>query len=494
MTKRTIESVLDFQTGKEIIASNVFSQSEDKIFNLREELEKAIQNDEPKYVCYFCKQKLKIRGGGETKKIFHFAHLKDSDDCHIKTDNKYTKEEIERIKYNGAKESVLHFELKSLIASNLEKNKQTNKGVEQVWVEKVVKSDRISKEWKKPDVSTLYKSKKVVFELQLSTTFLSAIVARQEFYKANNTYIIWVFNKFETEDDKRKFTQSDVFYSNNQNGFELDEIAQQKSLETKDLILHCYYRKPLIVNSEIEYEWNDEYISLNDLTFNNNTVKTYFYDVENEVKKLENELSEKNILNSKETELLSILNTDYTEYLSQKKRDNPYLFVPDSNNYKLDKLVELFKKRYKLRDIDKQYIKMKYKLIASKLNINEDDSDMLIIWTVFLAKMENEQQIETLRGRLVASTAFHLLSLKLGKVISYNFDNLISQLHLAVEHRKQHLELLLKAIKHYKREKMINELDIKGKFNAKINKYLQNMPEQDDKNNDIFKLLFKELF
>jgi len=71
---------------------------------------------------------------------------------------------------------------------------------------------------------------------------------------------------------------------------------------------------------------------------------------------------------------------------------------------------------------------------------------------------------------------------------------LISQLHLAVEHRKQHLELILKAIKYYKRKKMIKELDDKKKFNAKIDKYLQNMPEQDDKNSDVFKLLFKELF
>ncbi len=52
---------------------------------------------------------------------------------------------IKRIKYNGVKKSVLHFELKTLIASNLEKNKLTNKGIEQVCGKKIVKSDIISK-------------------------------------------------------------------------------------------------------------------------------------------------------------------------------------------------------------------------------------------------------------------------------------------------------------------------------------------------------------
>ncbi len=477
-TKRTIEIVLDFQTGKKILSSDFFCQPEDKIFNLREELEIAIQNNKIKYICFFCKQKLKIRGGGQTKKIFHFAHLKDSEDCHIKTDNKYTKEEIQRIKYNGAKESILHFELKNLIANNLENNKKTNKGIEEIYVEKVVKNERISKEWKKPDILTIYKSLKVAFELQLSTTFLSVIVSRQEFYIKNQIFLVWIFDNFKIKDAERKFTQSDVFYSNNQNGFELDEIAKQKSSQMKDLVLHCYYKKPIIRKNKIEYEWNDEYVTLNDLIFDKKNFKIFYFDVKQEKIKLQNQLNEIN--NSHKTKLLHILNYDSN--------------LITSDYYKMDKITELFKDGYKLKKADKKYIKLKYENSLKKLYISYKDDFMLIIWTVFLSKMKNKEQIERLLNLSINSTAFHLIAIKFGKVVNYKFDNLIRQLHFAMDNRKQYIKLFLTAIKCYSKEKLIKKLDKTGKFKNKMEKYLQNIPEQDTKNNDIFILLFKELF
>ena len=51
-------------------------------------------------------------------------------------------------------------------------------------------------EWKKPDISASYKNINIVFEIQLSTTFLSVIVDREYFYKDNQTYILWVFKNF----------------------------------------------------------------------------------------------------------------------------------------------------------------------------------------------------------------------------------------------------------------------------------------------------------
>jgi hypothetical protein len=72
----------------------------------RSELQKAIEGyRDPLFVCYYCNQKVRIRGGiSKTAQrkadIFHFAHLRDSEECHIKTKNKFTKEEVNRIKYN----------------------------------------------------------------------------------------------------------------------------------------------------------------------------------------------------------------------------------------------------------------------------------------------------------------------------------------------------------------------------------------------------------
>jgi len=190
LKNRTISSILDLKTGKEIKAEEFFKKELDEIFQIRYDFESAIREQNSRFVCYYCKQPVKIRGQREAKVIMHFAHLRDSDDCPIKTGNKYSKEEIQRIKYNGAKESELHFTLKTELANFLRKNQHNSKGIEKVNVEKVIKDLAIPKVWKKPDVSSIYKGEPVVFELQLSTTFLSVINSRQEFYKANKTFIL----------------------------------------------------------------------------------------------------------------------------------------------------------------------------------------------------------------------------------------------------------------------------------------------------------------
>ena len=97
--KRTIESVLDTKTGKEVIASDFFKKQIDEIFILRYDFEKSIRENKPRYVCYFCRQAIKIRGKKDSKKILHFAHLRDSDDCSIKTNSKYSKDELLKIKF-----------------------------------------------------------------------------------------------------------------------------------------------------------------------------------------------------------------------------------------------------------------------------------------------------------------------------------------------------------------------------------------------------------
>jgi len=120
--KRTIESILDMKKGIIIDSEEFFSKSEDVIFKFRTQIEIDIQNKVKRFICLYCKQNVKIRGGRSKKTILHFAHLKDSNDCPIKTDNKYSKEQIERIKYNGAKESELHITLKNKIAYHLNLN------------------------------------------------------------------------------------------------------------------------------------------------------------------------------------------------------------------------------------------------------------------------------------------------------------------------------------------------------------------------------------
>ena len=438
--KRTVESVLDLKTGKEIFASDFFQKSIDVVFKLRYEFETEIRENRTRYVCYFCRQTIKIRGQADSKKILHFAHLKDSNECPIKTNNKYTKEEILRIKYNGAKESELHLKLKTFIAQSLIANKNKQKGVESVEVEPINRHIAIPKIWKRPDVSSKYIDKTIVFELQLSTTFLSVINSRQEFYKENQTYIIWVFSVFETADERRKFTQSDVFYNNNRNGFELDEVAKEKSIIEEDLVLKCNYQKPFIIYNSIEYEWAFEYVKLSDLIFDSTNFKVFYYDVDGNTEKLKSELELQ-----KSTLIVLIKHGD------------------DS------KLLEYLANGYKIKESEKKYIIQQYnQFVKSKEIIDIFTFEYRIILTTICIKLERLELIKLLQDDIkLRKTILAILSLKLKKIIGCAFTKQIQISHRLVDTRPEHIYLYLRAVDSYYPNLLI-EQDKSNKLRNKL--------------------------
>lgn len=73
------------------------------------------------------------------------------------------------------------------------------------------------KEWRKPDVRALFRGTPVVFEVQLSTTYINVITARREFYLRESGLLVWVFAKFDL--GARRLTQDDVYFNNNRNAF-----------------------------------------------------------------------------------------------------------------------------------------------------------------------------------------------------------------------------------------------------------------------------------
>lgn len=305
--KRTLKEVLNFETGEPIDADTFFLKPLDEIHLYRSELQKAINNERDKlFVCYYCKQLIRIRGGiagfGKRKiEAFHFAHLKDSDDCHIKTKSKFSKEEYDAIKYNGAKESPLHIDLKEKIAECLNRNSINNLGISKLEVEKVIKSQKIEKEWKKPDINAIFNEKRIAIELQLSTTWLDVITKRQHFYKEEKIFIFWIFHNFDIDDESRKLTYNDVIYTNNQNAFIFDYETYQKSIEENDLVLKCYYKTYTAQYLNIKEDWALSFVKLSDLIFDENNYKIYYYDsnarkkeVDEEIQYLQEQYDERN--------------------------------------------------------------------------------------------------------------------------------------------------------------------------------------------------------
>lgn len=290
--KRTIEEVMDYQTGECVYASKFFNRPLDEISNYRSQLQQAIEGFiEPVFICYYCRQKVRIRGGIASRdkikeEIYHFAHLKDSDECHIKTKNQYTREEVDRMKYNGAKESILHQTLKGQIAECLFRNEETKNEISNIEVEKIIK-DKVAIEWRKPDINTNFKEYRLAFELQLSTTWLNVITKRQHFYKEQGIYIFWVFHSFNVYDQARKLTFDDVIYTNNQNAYVFDDETYKLSKFENDLILKCFYKWYYPDGEYLGEEWKSQFIKLSDLTFDEANYKIYFHDAASQKKEVE---------------------------------------------------------------------------------------------------------------------------------------------------------------------------------------------------------------
>ena len=281
-TKRTIDTVFDIEENKIISAKSFFSQPESVVFKMRKELENAIYLQKPRFICKYCGQMVKISGRKTQRGAARFfSHLRDSDDCDYKTTTGKTKREIERAKYAKCNEGERHKFLKTEIARYL----KTTKGVSEVQLESTFKGNHPILRWRRPDVYAKYRGQNVVFELQLSTTFISVIAERDMFYRMNNTHIIWIFNFDEQAEhvDLTNMMTKDIYYNNHFNIFIFDKDAQKQSEERGELILKCNWIKP---DGNWEYENGNtsdklggELISLSNLTFDN-AYKPYYKDAE----------------------------------------------------------------------------------------------------------------------------------------------------------------------------------------------------------------------
>ncbi len=281
-TKRTIDTVIDLESDMEIYAKQFFSQPEGIIFKKRTELEKAIYLQRPMYVCKYCGQMVKISGRKTERGVARFfSHLRDSDDCDYKTTTGRTRREINREKYARCNEGERHKFLKTEIAKYLE---LTN-GVTDVRTENTVKGNHPILRWRRPDVIANYRGQEVVFELQLSTTFVSVIAERDLFYRLNKKHIIWVSNFDEQGEhvDLTNMMVKDIYYNNRMNLFIFDLDAQRKSEELGELVLKCNWITPdgswQYPNGNTSDKLGGKYIRLSDLTFDN-TYKPYYVDAE----------------------------------------------------------------------------------------------------------------------------------------------------------------------------------------------------------------------
>lgn len=273
-----IKEVYHPDSSKVYPTDKVLTRPEKELFELRRKLNP--NAEEEILLCAICFQRLRLAGSKNQK--FHFRHFKDSEDCPVKTSSGFTRDEIDRIKYNGQKEGRAHRENKALLARIL--GHDPSFIPDSVLIEKTFREENpttgIARYPRRPDVTARHRftQRRIAFELQVSTTYLDVVIQRERYYKEAGEFILWVFLEF----NKCRFTELDIFYGNRCNAFVLDDDAKNASLELGKLVLTCYYFTYSVRQDEgrwiVDEHLSFQLVSIEDLTFDQETGKLFYRD------------------------------------------------------------------------------------------------------------------------------------------------------------------------------------------------------------------------
>jgi competence CoiA-like predicted nuclease len=450
-----IDIVYDPKTGKEIPAREVVRDDHTGL-QLRTALKAAKLNGNPLYLCPHCHTPIYLKSGKEKRGQF-FAHWPDCDNsCRWMEKHGYSQEQIRARRFHGQKESHAHKQIKGFVFNCLKTDPMfTDVKVEQVW-----RSKEKDGAWRKPDVSAMYRGPNgafpIAFEIQLSSTFLSEIVERREYYRKQGALLVWIFQRFVRHDPK--LTQLDIFYPNNLNAFVVNQKTLAKSFETGQFHLECHWAEPILSeNLSISSVLNAQLVAFQELTLDQAEQLAYHFDYELHKQAIEEQIK--------------------TESARIKKEEV--------------KLAEEAKKRH-LRRVADEFI-----AYCSETKWPREDSDEMTrlkktCRSLGVSYPDDMYELNT----LVQSIA----SLKQGKVVGFGYFKLIE---VAIHMGQNNSSLLLYftvAAQHYNQKARLEKEDRKGTWYKKRKNAWDRAREAqgvyliaDEEYRDLIFLLFPEL-
>lgn len=282
MATRTIELVYDNHTHLQVTAESVLEGDDAHKHQLRLEDETVrLEDGRRRYTCPYCLEPLSIRGS--TDRIYHFAHPRNPGaECPYRSGFVLSKEEWEALSYNGAKELAAHRQVKSWIAESLRADSAIDPS--SVVEDERMQSWRDRSKWRKPDVRASRDGKTLVFEAQLSTTFVATIAARRKFYLGEGALLFWIFREFTLSESEMRFSERDVFYNNNWNIFGIDTHSVETSRQAGELKLWCRWQEPVVQGGSIQYRWHKKLIGFSELTLDFHRQQAFYFDFETALK------------------------------------------------------------------------------------------------------------------------------------------------------------------------------------------------------------------
>jgi hypothetical protein len=285
--QQTVALAIDCQTGEIVPAEALLAMPEsDFAKSRREAMEARVARRKGgraiRYQCAICKFPLYLSRRISGTQNRWFVHDGKAHDCPWYEGNRLAPDQVKALVYRGQQEGREHRELKEYIARWLRQDPM----VSDVNCEQTTFSEVVKGEWRRPDVKCVYGGVKLVFEIQLSYTFLSDVIARDAFYRREKTFVIWVFAKF----DRSRAAVTDEAFFNRRNLFVIDAEARQHTAERSALAFSGYHQMPTL---DDKWRWRDVWqavpIRMADLKLPTDTWRPYFFDYDTRRKQIEHE-------------------------------------------------------------------------------------------------------------------------------------------------------------------------------------------------------------
>lgn len=257
--ERSIKIAFDKLSGEILDAEKVFDITKNAFEIRRQYHEKNLVLS-----CCECEQDLMVSGSKYDR--LHFKHKPGHDYC-ILSDGQLSPEEHEIFtKILKSKESDRHKELKKKIGSllyNVEGIDRSSIAIDNRFIIR-------GNEKRRPDIYCKYQGKELVFEIQLSDLSLGYILSRYEFYKKHGMYLIWILDDFDIHNQGT--LERDIKYlTKYENFFKLDELSDEFKLV-------CEYKFPFLTDdNKLLNKWLQKSVTLKQLTFDNESLQTYYY-------------------------------------------------------------------------------------------------------------------------------------------------------------------------------------------------------------------------
>lgn len=265
-----IEYVTDTVSGEILDSSKAIGDDLVEIGKLRKELRLKL-NDNPKYICSICQTPVYLVSSILKRDFFRHKH--EDGNCPALTRTGLTRDQTLAAIYNGLQETEKHKHIKAILADSLTSDNR----FKNIKIEKVIKNfDRTS--WRKPDVSATYNGNLIAFEIQLATTLLDIIIAREKFYRSISGFIFWVFSDFQSYNDR--LSKLDIFHNNNCNAFIINNYTHSLSKSSKTFHLLCQWLNPY------SKKVNSKTVKIDEIQLNYKNQTAYYYNYEEHKKQL----------------------------------------------------------------------------------------------------------------------------------------------------------------------------------------------------------------